>query len=174
MFKILQLAPTGRKLDQKLLGYVLRVITSPGATQLNSTKLFCWVESFKLSHRPTHFNSTKQFCSVQSRRAMWSRLKSIVYWLTQSSHCNISDEAVTRWRRATIFLAHLLNWRVQHESAQGYLILIPPLTHTSSVSSIWTPKLSLSPSPSSTTTPTLILTQPSLKPELQPQPQPLP
>jgi len=75
MFRTPRLAPTGRKFDQKLSGWVLRVITSPDATQLNSTKLFCQVESLKWSHRPTWFNSTKQFCWVESRRAMWSRLK---------------------------------------------------------------------------------------------------
>jgi len=68
MFRTLRLTPTGRKFYQKLSCWVLRVITSPDATQLNSTKLFCWVESLKRSHRPTRFNSRKQFCWVELSR----------------------------------------------------------------------------------------------------------
>jgi len=51
-------------------------ITSPDATQLNSIKQFCWVESLNWSHRPIRPNSTELFCRVESRRAMRSRLKS--------------------------------------------------------------------------------------------------
>jgi len=45
MFSTPWLAPTGRKFDQKLSGWVLRVITSPDATQLNKTVLSSWVAS---------------------------------------------------------------------------------------------------------------------------------